>query len=201
MSGRRAKVGERTDERRGQLVEAAYETLVRTGLAQLRTRDIAAAAGITVATLHYYFPTKEDLVRVVLEYAIRVRIVDMLKIRGPRPDGLAGLRAMLSALRKQSVTEPGHFRLLHEMVFAAQQDPDLAALLRQWHGNWHTEIRRLLDTAVAAGDARADLDCAATATMIIYLIFGMVLRPPLPSPPLPAEPGEQVIDQIERLLT
>jgi hypothetical protein len=32
----------------------------------LRTRDIAARAGVNIATLHYYFATKEDLIRAVV---------------------------------------------------------------------------------------------------------------------------------------
>jgi hypothetical protein len=69
MSVKRARPGQQAEKRRERLVEAAYRAMLRTGLGQLRTRDVAAEAGITVATLHYYFPTKDDLVKAVVEYA------------------------------------------------------------------------------------------------------------------------------------
>ena len=59
--------------------------------------DIAAEAGITVATLHYYFPTKDDLVRAVLEHTIRERMLAPLRLDADWEDGLAALRTMLPA--------------------------------------------------------------------------------------------------------
>src|SRR5947208_9570069 len=41
-----------------------YTTLFRS-----RTRDVAAKVGVNIATLHYYFPTKEKLIRGVVGYA------------------------------------------------------------------------------------------------------------------------------------
>lgn len=36
-------------------------------LEKFRTRDVAAKAGINTATLHHYFPTKEDLILAIGE--------------------------------------------------------------------------------------------------------------------------------------
>ncbi|SEP34073.1 TetR/AcrR family transcriptional regulator [Amycolatopsis saalfeldensis] len=179
MAPRRAQAGERVDRKRRDLVVAAYETIVRTGLANLRTREVAAAAGITVATLHYYFPAKDDLVRAVLEYAIRERIVAALAVEDV-PGGLRRIRAMVGALRARAAAQPGMFRLLHEMIWLSHDDPALATLLAGWHGEWHEAIRGWLADARAAGEVRPDLDLAETATALMYLVFGLVLRPPLP---------------------
>jgi len=50
------------DERRRSLVLAAYQLIAEKGFEQLRTRDVAARAGVNIATLHYYFASKEDLI-------------------------------------------------------------------------------------------------------------------------------------------
>src|SRR5262249_40853896 len=48
----------------------AYELLAEGGFEHLRTRDIAARARVNVATLHYYFATKEDLIRAVVDLVV-----------------------------------------------------------------------------------------------------------------------------------
>src|SRR5947207_7497046 len=58
------------EPRRDELVLAAYRLLAERGFEGLRTRDIAGAVGLNIATLHYYFPTKEALVRGVVGYAL-----------------------------------------------------------------------------------------------------------------------------------
>ena len=59
------------EERRQSLVEAAYHLIAEGGFEQLRTRDIAARAGVNIATLHSYFARKEDLIQGVVEYLLR----------------------------------------------------------------------------------------------------------------------------------
>ena len=57
-------------ERQAELVQAAYSLIAKRGFEGLRTRDIAAQVGVNIATLHYYFPTKEALVRAVVAHAM-----------------------------------------------------------------------------------------------------------------------------------
>src|SRR5436305_8126323 len=56
--------------RREALIQAGYDQLAQRGFEGLRTRDVAAAAGVNIATLHYYFPTKEALIGGILEHAM-----------------------------------------------------------------------------------------------------------------------------------
>ena len=51
------------ESRRHDLVQAAFRGIAERGFEGLRTRDVAADAGVNIATLHYYFPTKEALIR------------------------------------------------------------------------------------------------------------------------------------------
>src|SRR3979409_62859 len=57
-------------DRRGALVSAAYNQLAQRGFEGLRTREVAAEAGVNIATLHYYFPSKEILIGAVLAHAM-----------------------------------------------------------------------------------------------------------------------------------
>src|SRR5689334_13927917 len=56
--------------RREELVQAAFKQIAERGFEGLRTRDVSAEVGVNVATLHYYFPTKEALIKAVLDQAM-----------------------------------------------------------------------------------------------------------------------------------
>src|SRR5262245_1553215 len=56
------------DRRRLSLVQAAYEVIAEQGFEGLRTRTVADRVGVNIATLHYYFPTKEALIGGLAEY-------------------------------------------------------------------------------------------------------------------------------------
>src|SRR5256884_9060947 len=58
------------EDREQALVEAAYHEIAERGFEGLRTREVAAGVGLNIATLHYYFPTKEALIRGVVEHAM-----------------------------------------------------------------------------------------------------------------------------------
>src|SRR6266513_932786 len=58
------------DERRRSLVLAAYDLIAEKGFEDLRTRGVAMRAGVNIATLHYYFASKEDLIDGVVNYLL-----------------------------------------------------------------------------------------------------------------------------------
>src|SRR5438309_9588449 len=60
----------RSEKRREELVRASFNQIAEHGFEGLRTRDVAAEVGVNIATLHYYFPTKEALIGCVLEHAM-----------------------------------------------------------------------------------------------------------------------------------
>jgi AcrR family transcriptional regulator len=56
-----------SDGRREQIVEAALKVMIAEGVYHATTRKIAEAAGVNVATLHYHFHNKEEIILSVME--------------------------------------------------------------------------------------------------------------------------------------
>lgn len=56
------------DEQRLKLVRSAYQLIAEKGMAGLRIREVASRVGLNHATLLYYFPTKEALIKGVVDY-------------------------------------------------------------------------------------------------------------------------------------
>ena len=58
-NGERGGIEQRREQIRIQILEAAAIALTRGGYERITTRRIAEEAGVNIATLHYYFGTKE----------------------------------------------------------------------------------------------------------------------------------------------
>src|SRR5262245_22947736 len=87
-------------DRRRALVAAAYRRIASGGFEGLRTRDVAADVGVNVATLHYYFPTKEALIRGVIGQSVP-RFQATMPGDGSAVDQLRGhLRALARLLKE-----------------------------------------------------------------------------------------------------
>ncbi len=105
------------DQRRRSLVLAAYHLIAEGGFERLRTRDIAARAGVNIATLHYYFARKEDLIRSVVEYLLQQFMTVYLpgspfEMRTP----LEQIRGELAELQYLVQEQPEMFIVLNELV-------------------------------------------------------------------------------------
>src|SRR6267143_4416601 len=107
--GRQRKTAE---PRRDELVRAAYGLLAERGFEGLRTREVAGAVGVNIATLHYYFPSKEDLIRGVVGYAMS-RFQSTLASGGT---AVEQLRAHFRGLRRLSRDEPELFAVMGELM-------------------------------------------------------------------------------------
>jgi AcrR family transcriptional regulator len=63
-----------SEERRGQILEAAAAVFARSGFHESRMDDIAAEAGVSKGTLYWYFESKDDLIQTLLDRMIEQEI-------------------------------------------------------------------------------------------------------------------------------
>ena len=180
-------------DRRRALVAAAYRRIAAEGFEGLRTRDVAADVGVNIATLHYYFPTKEALIRGVIGQAMQ-RFAETLPTDGSPLDQLRGhLRALAGLLREDRQL----WAVMGELVLRAPRDPELGRVFRQTDGHWHRTLRDLISRAVAQGALDPGLDADGTAALMIVAIKGLSLPTVAGFQP---EVADQVFRQFERLL-
>lgn len=68
-------------KREDQIRRAAYDILGTEGLENLHARTVASSLGINHATVHYYFPHREDLLVAVAEFALHQLIRDRFQFQ------------------------------------------------------------------------------------------------------------------------
>lgn len=186
------------EAQRQALVQAAYELIAEKGFEGLRTRDVADKADVNVATLHYYFKTKEDLIRGVVGYIQQ----KFLERHTPTPTapatGLEELRQELADQEYLLQHAPEAYVVLFELGMRSLRDPFIKSIMPQLDTGWRSHIRAYLAQGVQEGLFRADLDIEAASAALIAFLKGCVLQRII-NPQ--AFPTEQVHAEIERWLT
>src|SRR5256712_13100283 len=142
------------EARRQALVQAAFNQIAERGFEGLRTRELAAGVGLNIATLHYYFPTKEALIRGVVAHAME-RFRSTLAPHGSPADQL---RNHLRAVRKLLRDEPEIGAVMGELALRSARDPSLARIMRETNDAWHQTLRGMLQRAAREGHVSRDLD-------------------------------------------
>ena len=161
-------------ERQEALVRAAYDLLADRGFEGLRTRDVAAKVGVNIATLHYYFPTKEKLIRGVVGYAMG-RFRSTLT---PAGDPGEQLRAHFAGLRRLAREEPALFTVMGELAMRAHRDRAIGAIVRDVDKIWHTMLAALLRHAAKEGAIAKNGSPDELAALIVATLKGMFILPP-----------------------
>jgi len=190
--GGRAAAEPKADRRRA-LVVAAYRRIATDGFEGLRTRDVAADVGVNIATLHYYFPTKEALIRSVIGHAME-RFIDTMPGDGTPVDQLRGhLRALARLLRDDQQL----WTVMGELVLRAPRDADLERIFRHTDAYWHRTLRDLIRRCIEQGAINPELDPDDLAALMIVAIKGLSLPTVAGFEP---ELADQVFRQFDRLL-
>src|SRR5215475_10313315 len=108
-----------SDDRRRQLIRSAVDLFSRHGFSGTRTKDIAAACGVSEAILFRHFATKEDLYRAILDEQQQesgaAEWMEQMKQLAERRDDHAFLRCLVTQILK-SFRENTPFHRLMEFA-------------------------------------------------------------------------------------
>jgi AcrR family transcriptional regulator len=163
----------RSQPTREALIQAGYTQLAERGFEGLRTREVAAAAGVNIATLHYYFPTKEALIAGILEHTM-ARFRSTIAPAEARGDLL---RAHFGGLRRLVRDEPEIFAVMGELALRSSRDAGIADLFGRTIETWHRTMRGLIESASRDGSLSVHGDPEAQASLVVSAVMGACIVP------------------------
>jgi len=177
-------------DRRAQILDAAFEVFSEKGFHGARTRDLAKRAGVSEALVFSHFPTKEALIRAIIDRVGFEDLVPFLEQRlgamPPRDALLALAERVLTNLRDR----PHVFRVV---FFGLLETPEMAAHFYQKFLSRLLELEtRLFRRAFAEGgghDGSRAVDPAVVArsfhgSLMFYNMAGAIVRlEPIPRDP------------------
>lgn len=155
------------------IVDAAFQAIAKEGFEGLRTREIAKLVGINSATLHYHFPTKEDLIEgVATQLEGRFRAERTSPAKGE--SALDALDRQLKDAIFYYVERPDMLAVYREFVSRAPRDPLIKKLVQRLHADWKADVVKTLNNGRHDGSFRSDLDSEAAAGIILSTVWGLV---------------------------
>ena len=130
------------DQRRSDLVAAAFRVMSQTGIGQATTRAICAEAGVHQSVFHYSFNSKKEL----LQELVRVVVVDMTDaaILVSEVDSGAGssIRSAFRVLWEQVKVHPDRQLVAYELTTYVMRDPELADLAKWQYEQYFKQAER-----------------------------------------------------------
>lgn len=158
-------------DRREQISRAAFASIAERGFEGLRMREVADRAGVNIATVHYYFGGKEQLIHAAyLELQQRFRAT--IGTEGSAADRLTD---HLHSVSDMLLGDDALRSVLSEIALRARRDPELHEAIGSAEATWFSELEQLLTEGRRAGEWAAPVDPGATAALLIALCKGACL--------------------------
>ncbi|MCA8097431.1 TetR/AcrR family transcriptional regulator [Burkholderia contaminans] len=157
---------------RNTIIRVARKLLLEGGPLEFSQRAVAAAAGISVSNLQYYFPTRIAVLRAVIEPVIQAYLDDMK--RAISSD--ASPRDVFEEIMQRSVSDAKDAKynaLFRHLLSFAATDAECFKLYDEWYATLTRDLAQLLR---AVNPAFSAADSRHAATMLIALADGLAMQ-------------------------
>jgi TetR/AcrR family transcriptional regulator, regulator of cefoperazone and chloramphenicol sensitivity len=162
--------------RRAALLHAAFDVVAEAGFEGLRTRAVATRAGVNIATLHYYFSSKQDLI----EGLAQLLSAKFVTLHGPapRPSGLPALDCLRQEFSDSRFYLKHHQEMLlvmQEFSLRGKRDPEVQKIFDQMSAHWRNGIEQTVQEGVADGTFRHDIPPHEMFPLVMSIFTGIVV--------------------------
>jgi AcrR family transcriptional regulator len=159
-------------KREDEIRKAAYDILGTKGLEELHARTVAKAIGINHATVHYYFPTRDDLIIAVAEYALHQLIRDRLQFQHSARTPREKLEAEIALAEAYCRTQSRFIKVLGGLYVAGVASPKVKQKVAAIWAEWRSLVAEQVQSsgnAIAANSPYRDPD------LLLSTLFGLGL--------------------------
>lgn len=163
------------DERRRQLVSAAFRVIGREGFAAATTRRVCAEAGAPLAAFHYCFDSKQALLVELTEQTLAELVDVQAETIVVGQDVAASLRATLREYWATVEADPNRESVLMALTQHALADAALAGVAEAQYAAYHRTARTVLETIARACGVAWALPVEQLARMMIVVTDGVTL--------------------------
>ena len=162
-------------ERRDLLASAALRVIGAQGLGQATTRAIVAEAGMSLASFHYAFRSRDELLLEVMQRVVDAEMTAAFRVVRPGNDIRMSIAAGLTAFLDYVVNDPGQERALQELVHHAMVTPGLESLARAQYSSYRRAVTTVLDEASRAAGVSWSRPVAEVARFVVTFTDGLTL--------------------------
>lgn len=155
---------------------AACKTFAQRGLGEARVKDIAQEAGVSSATVHYYFKSKEQVLLAALEWSNEQWDAKALRIRQETPNPIEALRRFLLWCIPLDGEARDYYRLWLETWVATGRHPELVRSCAGMSADFESFIQDIVETGTKTGIFVPVAPASEVAKRIATMVTGLSLK-------------------------
>lgn len=165
----------RDNGRYQQILDAAWHLIAERGYHSVRVSDVAQACGTSAATIHYYFPGRDDLLVETLRYSVKQSFDRQVA----ELHSIEDAHERLLRLVELQLPKPGLLRLdwsvWLQMWNESALRPELRTLHTDSYARWHDTIARTIRDGQRQG-VFTDRDAEELTVRMTALIDGLGIQ-------------------------
>ncbi len=162
-----------TGEREQAILRAACRVVVREGAHGLRMATVAAEAGVSKALVHYYFSTRQELLRKAFAYADS-HLNDLVEADLEHlATGRERVERMLLAGLEAGSPSEDQRSLWNEVWSGLRYDDELRPLVADRYRLWVDRLVSLVEEGRADGSISAAVDTVESGTRLAAVADGL----------------------------
>jgi DNA-binding transcriptional regulator YbjK len=162
-------------DRRSELVQAALRVIARDGVAAATTRAIVGEAEMPLASFHYAFASRDELMSELIRYVLETQsgavFASLTFGDDIRSNVHAGLRAYFATIS----ADPSHELAMFELAQYALRTEGLEHLAAAQYESYRATCRDLLEAGAESARIRWTLPVSEVARIVVTLTDGITL--------------------------
>jgi len=154
-----------------EILRAACRVVVAGGASDLRIGSVAQEAGVSRTLVHYYFTTRQELLRATFAYAEDLRIAALeAELADLETGAERAERALVRTIEPELEETPA---LWNEVWSSLRYDEELGPLVQERYHAWIERIVRLLDEGRDDGSVAPAVDSVAAGWRLAAMADGL----------------------------
>jgi AcrR family transcriptional regulator len=154
-----------------EILRAACRVVVAGGASDLRIGSVAQEAGVSRTLVHYYFTTRQELLRATFAYAEDLRITALdAELADIETGAERAERALVRTIEPELEETPA---LWNEVWSSLRYDEELGPLVQERYRAWIDRVVRLLDEGRGDGSVPHSVDPVAAGWRLAATADGL----------------------------
>jgi len=157
------------------LVQAALRVIADRGVASATTRAIVAEAGMSLASFHYAFRSRDEMMLELIAYVVEGESSAAFSVLRPGNDIATSVRDALHAFLDYVIADPGHEQVMQELVQYCMRTPGLEHLAAEQYEAYWAAVTELLVEGASAAHVTWSLPVSEVAKLVVTVTDGVTL--------------------------
>jgi AcrR family transcriptional regulator len=165
----------RREQTRKAILDAAWAALARDGYEKITTRRIAKMAGVNIATLHYYFGSKEMLLSEATRFALTGTENRMRTAMSEAQTAASALKRLFSVIWQMVEEQPGALR--YDLVVRGFRDEKARQDVLAIYATYQNLTEELIERHLREGGTLAPgITVSGLAHYMLSAVDGVLLQ-------------------------